>query len=198
MIDETHVCRVFLYDAGKWPLSFIFEFLNRHSPHFAKDVVLINEGLHHGTDDNSTLPTHLNAFRRYRAAVQRTGSWTMPRMIWVDTLAQHFSTPDGTYCRIPEGALVNDTCRAIPLSAFGEDESGPHNALAAPFVRGISDLHLEPDAPAVSHRSSAMAFAEGTTPQKRDCTHYCIPGAPQLWIFEVFRLLSRHEFLKMV
>jgi hypothetical protein len=175
LIDGTRVCRLPIMKGGGWRLQFVFEFLNRNYPNFAHDIVIFNYGLHYNVGVNSTLPHDLANFGVYRKAIKRSGSWNMPLTIWIDTLAQHFSTSGGTYS---EGAgLENDTCR--PTSAPG---IGPYNTLAAPFIEQISDAHLQ-----TWELTVPFHYAHR---RPGDCTHYCHPGVPELLILQLYRLLS--------
>jgi hypothetical protein len=181
LIDETEICGVTLMDGDRWRLPFVFEFLNRNFADFGSDVVIFNYGLHYEWVKPS-LPRDLANFALYRAAIKRSGSWDLPLTVWIDTLPQHFSTWDSSFKR--GLGLENDTCRALGLTAPGDH--GPFNALSAPLIGNISDLHLQ-----VWDLASPFHYAHY---KPGDCSHYCRPGVPELLIFQLYKLLSGHEF----
>jgi hypothetical protein len=158
-------------------VPFIFEFLNRNLPGFSKDVVILNCGLHYRELD-SGISLDLNNFAVYRAAIQRSGSWKMPLVVWADTLPRHFSTVSGGYAKGHE----NDTCRAFSPQV---GPRGPHNVISDPFIGNISDLHLK-----LWDVSRDLYYAHFNV---GDCTHYCRPGVQELSVYRLYQLLS-HEF----
>lgn len=180
LIDNTRVCEVPLMKGDASRLPFMFEFLNRNFAGFPSDIVIFNYGAHFWTT-NSTLADYLGKFALYRTAIKENGGLDMPLTVWADTLPRHFSTTTGEYR--PGAGLEADRCRALPPSS--QDDTGAHNAIAAPFVANMSDLHLK-----LWNLARPLHWGHFRI---GDCTHYCRPGLPELEVYALYKLLRQNQ-----
>lgn len=127
--------------------------------------------------------SELAALARY---MQASAAWLSTAAVWVDTSEQHFNTPGGRWAASVFGGGAGPLC--VPQGSVSGQVALPFNDVAAPFAAALGpggrlatgwagapqwDLHL------TCHPNG-----------KLDCTHWCQPGVPEVWLEALNSLLA--------
>ncbi|EFN58278.1 hypothetical protein CHLNCDRAFT_142251 [Chlorella variabilis] len=180
----TRVCTVRV-DVVEHVRELLFPAFRKHLPHFKRDLVVFNFGLHYpwpGAGGEA-----FDASPLYQALVAHALWWDeqraeLPPMIWMDTPVQHFKSPSGVRPpnnTVPYNCTMLDAwLRKEPLAMAG----GPYNAPLAGLIHYIADAHLQTWA--------ATAPMWGTH-LPGECSHWCHPSAYRLWMHLLNNML--HE-----
>lgn len=106
---------------------------------------MFNFGLHFATPGSNGTPANQSLLVQGLLGLAKwrlKHAAELPRLVWMDTPAQHFSTPDGSW---PAPGKPPFTCR--PLKAWHNGDrtataGGPFNAPIVPLVTQLADAHL--------------------------------------------------------
>ena len=144
--------------------------------HYYEDVMC--------TDDDCQV---LGPDSKYVRELRRLARWrarnraSLPQTVWMDTPPQHF--PGTGYWT---GSFRAKSCE--PLAAWQRGEAtaragGTWNAAAARLVPRLADAHLATWEASVGLWDSHMPG---------ECTHWCQPGAYQIWLYLLNGVLRDH------
>lgn len=136
------------------------------------------------TDDDCQV---LGPDSKYVRELRRLARWrarnraSLPQTVWMDTPPQHF--PGTGYWT---GSFRAKSCE--PLAAWQRGEAtaragGTWNAAAARLVPRLADAHLATWEASVGLWDSHMPG---------ECTHWCQPGAYQIWLYLLNGVLRDH------
>lgn len=180
--NETRICNLRLARTSNKEFQYVMEILAHAIPEFRHDVVVFNFGVHYRPVPY-LLIKDLQAVADYREEVRNTmGPGRLPLTLWIDTAPQHFSTAQGGYD--PDKNMTTDKC--APFSderlAINADR-GEFNAVSDPYLASVSDAHVR-----TWDMSKRAYFAHNRV---GDCTHYCRPGVPELWIYALTKTLAK-------
>lgn len=159
-----------------------------------KDFVILNLGLHNIPNYQSELRNIAVAFTDHKVK--------LPQPLWMDTPPQHFLTEFGEY---PSAFKPPFMCWYVgkadnkdPLKLSKDHQltsidpkyqqvadGGWRNIIARPVMSaaGIPVLQTWNESMLLwnYHRDSGAGW---------ECTHYCFPSAPQLWVYHLLRKLQ--------
>ena len=137
------------------------------------DVVVYNAGLH--KNDRTRLYQQLDNFGRELLA--QRGRHSLPRWVYVTTVTQHFATSDGQYSN---GRRSKRCQPSIPSNPRLESElSVLREGVNVDRILRVDDL----DAGALH-----VGAYDGS-----DCTHYCMPGVPDVTAHRLLELVHPHN-----
>ena len=137
------------------------------------DVVVYNAGLH--KNDRTRLYQQLDSFGRELLA--QRGRHSLPRWVYVTTVTQHFATSDGQYSN---GRRSKRCQPSIPSNPRLESElSVLREGVNVNRILRVDDL----DAGALH-----VGAYDGS-----DCTHYCMPGVPDVTAHRLLELVHPHN-----
>ncbi|KAI9001750.1 hypothetical protein DFJ74DRAFT_775454 [Hyaloraphidium curvatum] len=181
LLHGTRMCHLRIQRSSHRELPYTLEILARAVPHFSSDVFAFNLGVHYRPAQWQLAPD-LRVLAKYRAkAREAMGGGYLPRMVWLDTAPQHFSTAGGDYD--PARNLSADPCSPFSRGRLESADRGTFNALSDPLVQSISDAHA---------RTWEMAKRASHAHRRvGDCTHYCRPGVPELWVYALAGAVER-------
>jgi len=135
-------------------------------------------GTCHVPGKDSAYVSELRQLAAYRAAHRAS----LPRMLWMDTPPQHFpGTGDFS------GSFRAKECEPHKGWQSGDKVSragGTWNSAAAPLVPQLADAHLRTWEASVELWDSHMPG---------ECTHWCQPGAYQLWLYLLNKVLRDEQ-----
>jgi len=149
------------------------------------DVVILNEGVHHrkGRDDKELkrILGHIIATKRSIQRLQHLGV----KLLWRETLAQHFNTTTGAYPHHSFGDPLWLPCDQIPDPSFVIER----NQQVSSMVRGagisviptfnasmnVSSYNEHPSS-AITREEHVLEVNRTGVAQKADCTHFCEPS----------------------
>lgn len=178
---STRICYVRLTRADK-QLHYTLEILARAIPQFQHHILAFNVGLHYrntpwqlGRD-----LTDLAAFRARMREAMGPDDY-LPKMIWIDTPPQHFSLPRGEYLHTKN--TTADPCSPYDAARLERNDRGMFNSISDAFVANISDAHAQ-----TWDLAKRSYFAHARV---GDCTHYCRPGVPELWVYALTEALAK-------
>lgn len=164
-----------------------------------RDILVMNTGLHF----SSTYRTDLKEITAWHAKNYAS----LPFVIWRDTPPQHFDHVLGEYpgtkppftCKANVRGFLNLTADHTLLPWYhGEDkkllqaigitsQGGWRNQMANSIFRGsgvaMSLTWNETQPMHLFHRSNGAGY---------ECTHYCMPSAPQVWVHGLVQTLRSH------
>jgi len=155
--------------------SVSFRLTPRHERVFLgrDDVVVYNAGLHE--NDRTRLYQQLDSFGRELLA--QRGRHSLPRWVYVTTVTQHFATSDGQYSN---GRRSKRCQPSIPSNPRLESElSVLREGVNVDRILRVDDL----DAGALH-----VGAYDGS-----DCTHYCMPGVPDVTAHRLLELVHPHN-----
>ncbi|PSC75775.1 hypothetical protein C2E20_1281 [Micractinium conductrix] len=170
----TRVCGIRMYGPLKLRDQVLPQLI-KHAPNFSSDVLVFNIGLHFpkpGADGKPPAASALVRGMSLLSAWIRQHRAQLPKIVWMDTPAQHFETHDGSW----PGGPVPFKCR--PLHAWYKSDpdvlaGGPFNAPLAPLVPRFADGHL---------RAWNASVPLWEAHWRGECTHWCHPTAYQHWL----------------
>ena len=192
LVEDTHICYL-RADQPHTVLDLIFPILfSAGQPH---DLLILNVGLH-------TTPDYQNELARI-AAVYQEQQARLPDMLWMDTPPQHFLTDVGEY---PAGGekppfscwYIGKSHNQDPLRLSKDHQltttdpdyqhaadGGWRNIAARPVMAAAGIPVLQTWNESVMlwnyHRDNGAGW---------ECTHYCFPSAPQVWVYHLLRKLQ--------
>ncbi|KAI3433673.1 hypothetical protein D9Q98_003482 [Chlorella vulgaris] len=188
LVLGTRIC-VVRVDYAQHMRRFVLPALMQHVPRFKRDLVVMNAGLHYTRDVSCVegICQVPGPESRYVRELRKLVEWRAPRRnrlpktVWMETAPQHFPGTGywtGSY-RVTQGQSCEPLAawqRGAPVELAG----GNWNAAAAQFVPGLADAHLR------IWNASAPLW-DSHLPD--ECTHWCHPGAYQLWLYLLNDLL---------
>lgn len=181
LIKDTRICNVrmpSLIEDGFNKFEYAMEMLSRVYADFSSHLVVFNVGLHYRNSEDR-LSTDLQAVARSRRDQLSSGRRYLPKTIWMSTPAQHFRDARGGY----DASQVDKVCVPLNDEFLSRGDRGAFNTVSDPFVGNISDAQIDAwDA----SKTSYFAHLGGG-----DCTHYCHPGVPELWLFQLTKTLAK-------
>jgi hypothetical protein len=150
----------------------LFEFLllinanAHHTDH--QETLVLNFGLHKDTIDYHEIHHALERWQAYHPPTRRK-----LQLVWRDTSAQHF----------PEkGGLFN---RTVTLPCMPIDDM---RAAFTPYKDITRMLSEFPDVHRLPIWSVTAPRFDAHNP--RECTHWCLPGVPDVWVRLLYALLK--------
>ena len=140
---------------------------NAHKTHHQETLVL-NFGLHHEQTDYHEIYHALERWQAYRPPTRRK-----LQLVWRDTSAQHFPEKGGLFNRtVTLPCMPIDDMRA----AFT-----PYNDITR-MLSKFPEVHRLPIWSVTAPRFDAH--------NPRECTHWCLPGVPDVWVRLLYALLK--------
>ena len=94
---------------------------------------------------------------------------------------QHFDHPDGTG-EFASTARLADKRTCVPLNSSGSWRHAQEAAYVAPFAGAVLGVRQDGEAAWWAHTEGAPNAGGASA----DCTHYCMPGLPDLWASKLF------------
>ncbi|KAF6252526.1 hypothetical protein COO60DRAFT_1552723, partial [Scenedesmus sp. NREL 46B-D3] len=199
MMHDTRLCQIHAVQghllAGPWQqgnrsgpgvLPVLLESIARPD-----DIFVVHVGLWH---------------RRSRPEVCTNNfAGSFPNWFFMETPKQHFDSPDGDFDEAWVGARSGPfICQPVPGVALGPNGSVAAQAgseQVAAVVHGTwrnAAVHsvLErqygmPVLPVYNSTVTAWEYHRNNS-QGRECSHYCFPSAPQLWVWTLKKSLDAH------
>lgn len=101
------------------------------------------------------------------------------------TSLQHFNTSDGGYLG---KHTTPPECVSLPSSSARGSMAVRHNRLAAPHVPQLGPAHLQTWQASIPGWDQHHGWKYG-----QDCTHWCQPGMPELWLPLLNKLLAERR-----
>jgi hypothetical protein len=180
MDGKTRICYVRLTRSSHKELQYTMEILSRAIPHFRHHFLAFNFGLHYRPTPWQ-LERDLVDLAEFRLKMRETmGADYLPRMIWIDTPPQHFTTPRGEYEAGKN--LTTDACAPYDKTRLERNDRGMFNTISDSLIANISDAHAQTWD--FAKRSWFAHMRVG------DCTHYCRPGVPELWVYALAKAVK--------
>lgn len=161
----------------------------------SRDCVILNVGLHFIPDYASEIGKIATAFSEQRL--------NLPQLLWMDTPPQHFLTEFGEYPRDLSKPpfscwYIGKADNKDPLTLSKDHQlttidpkyqhvadGGWRNIIARPLMlsAGIPVLQIWNESTLLwnYHRDNGAGW---------ECTHYCFPSAPQVWVYHLLRKLQ--------
>jgi hypothetical protein len=170
---STQICHIRMPRLEHQGFQNLTDVLAAHHGDFSKDFVVLNSGLHYYANRNQLAEDlmQLAIFRNNR--VNKSGQSALPLTIWMDTPPQHFGTPDGGYNHTIR-TLNTTECSPFTPAILASNYRGPFNSISDLHAQHISDIQMS-----VWDVSRLAHFAHA---RPGDCTHFCRPGVPELWV----------------
>jgi hypothetical protein len=133
-----------------------------------QETLVVNYGLHHETTLYEEIHSTLQRWQVYRPPTGRK-----LRLVWRDTSPQHFAQkPDGGFHGVKHG----------PCVAIGDMRAAwePYQNMTA-ILSEFPEIHRLPIWSITAPRFDAHGF---------ECTHWCLPGVPDVWVQLLYALLK--------
>ena len=111
----------------------------------------------------------------------------LPLAFWKDISAQHFKTATGAY-EGRDNLQTGCVSLAKHLEGVGQKptrDADTLNALCLPFFRAAGSI-------IVSDNDLTTDLWEYH--RKGECTHFCFPSAPQIWVHTFYRSMLKHRW----
>jgi hypothetical protein len=150
----------------------LFEFLllinanAHHTDH--QETLVLNFGLHHDQTDNHEIYHALERWQAYHPPTRRK-----LQLVWRDTSPQHFPEKGGLFNRtVTLPCMPIDDMRA----AFT-----PYNDITR-MLSKFPEVHRLPIWSVTAPRFDAH--------NPHECTHWCLPGVPDVWVRLLYALLK--------
>ncbi|KAG5193151.1 hypothetical protein JKP88DRAFT_256370 [Tribonema minus] len=153
----------------------------RHALVPRRDVLVANLGTH--MRKNEQAPHVRQVLDKWTAPADAA---RLPLLIYRETAPQHFrgTSPAGEYDAV---AAIGAACQAtIDLDAY---------SLSTPERRGLAGRVPFVAANPWSAEAGALHVAAGVlgvAKNTQDCTHWCLPGVPDVWSAQLFNYLRAH------
>lgn len=160
-----------------------------------QDLLVMNVGLHYSPRYEQEVKGIANFYNKNRPQ--------LPIMVWMDTPPQHFETTFGEYPKDPWGPpymcwFVGKTAGKNPLKLSSDHQltttdpayqsvadGGSRNIMSRPIMAAYDIPVLQTWNETTDlwnyHRDNGAGW---------ECTHYCFPSAPQVWVHHLFVLLE--------
>jgi hypothetical protein len=103
-------------------------------------------------------------------------------VVWMETPAQHFQTPEGGYTETLALTPKPRKCGKLSNKTIYETK-GPFNAVTEPLKALLGNYSLD-----IWEASAKMYYAHI---RATDCTHWCHPSSYQVWVHLLYRLLVK-------
>lgn len=186
LMNETRICYVRIVTLYHKEFEYTMELLAHAIPMFRHHVVVFNVGVHYSSKMYQ-LSRDLDAVAKYRQVVrQAMGNDSLPLMLWIDTAPQHVSTPPGEYDSRKN--VTSDMCSPFSDAQLTSTNRGTFNAISDDFVFNISDAHVRTwELAKRSYFSHSPRVGDSSYD---DCTDYCRPGVPELWVYMLTKTLA--------
>ena len=148
------------------------------------DVVVMNLGVHYNRDDAADLKKHAKLIAKLVADKEL---FPPRELVWRETTAQHFHTPDGSFESTKNAhQFRSKPCAATTAlpAANATKHASWRDDISAPILEPVSTLTLRlgmlsATVPPILHRGGA------------DCTHYCGTFVPDVYAEFLAALLLR-------
>ena len=163
-----------------------------HSP----DVLVVSSGRHHspieslhaalwrqwgGTNDSSVATQRANFHSAFREALLARERAQLPplQLLFQQAEPQHFPTADGGFDSSSRGKSIG-LRQCTPLQTLGAGVGLLERQLVLPYLSAMGAQVLETNA--LSEGAWwAHTYSAPTPSGNSDCTHYCMPGVPDVW-----------------
>ncbi|KAF8060065.1 Zeaxanthin epoxidase [Scenedesmus sp. PABB004] len=168
----------------------------------ADDVFVLHFALWHRASRRAQYEALLHALGRFVAARRSA----FPHVFWMEMPKQHFAdSPDGDFDEAWVGTRDGPwACRAVPGVSRGRDgaaRAAPGDAVAAAVANGtwrnvaardiLSRQYGVPLVPIYNTTVAAWAWHRNNS-KGTECSHFCMPSAPQLWLPVLRDALAAH------
>mmetsp|Transcript_32958 Transcript_32958/g.52795 ORF Transcript_32958/g.52795 Transcript_32958/m.52795 type:complete len:341 (+) Transcript_32958:1160-2182(+) len=179
---QARVCNIKMtqhYSSSRWRCGNAFRCMRNRLEH--DDILVANFGTWYSKqEDSKSLKSDFLSFRQDSKGLRGV------RIIWWETPAQHFDTRTGLFDR-----TVTLETRCVD---FNRSDAG---ALTEARWRIDSLLQLQRFTPLSTFESSLRADASAHIGSiggsKPDCTHWCVPGLPSIWVQFLYEELTNHN-----
>lgn len=145
------------------------------------DVVVFSAGLHNTRDSNVARLIELLDCIDDAKAQNKTLHW--PRIVYLRSSPQHFWSPNGAY--LPKGGIINEASQNGEKCRDSIDKNA-HARLQEDIEKfghriPILGAHLDVESMGSYHIASIKYL------ERNDCTHWTMPGVPDLYSGEIAR-----------
>ncbi|CAL8460652.1 g182 [Coccomyxa elongata] len=182
--DETRVCyvRVHLVEEIAHP---VLRVIKREAHGANRDIAVINSGLHYGIGD----PKYEEGFAFLKNFIAEHRD-ELPHIVWKDTSPQHFEYHNGYYWWVDnsKGKTVGpppEKCRA-----FTEEELQSEEIIAGGWYNEIAFRHMKEAGVTIFDAYKITLPMWQMHMKDKDCTHFCNPGAYEVWTYLLSDLLK--------
>jgi hypothetical protein len=172
LVDGTRICHLWTTHAEE--LMDILQVIGRNP----REYVVTNFGLHKNSlpRNSETLKEQL---RRWSAMC---ADGDCARLVWRETSPQHFHTPGGLF----DEALKNKNQWCAPHMAEHAALADKYNIENRPVLLRFQSARF--------HVLPVWAVAaEKWNFHAADCTHWCMPGMPDLWLRMLYSMMKAHS-----
>lgn len=192
LVEGTHICYLRADQAHTVHELVLPLLMKLGTP---EDIMVLNVGLHY----SPTYEQELQAI----AAFHDKHKTKMPTLIWMDTPPQHFETPLGEYPKDHWGPpykcwYIGKTADKNPLRLSSDHQLttiDPEYQVAADggwrniLSRAIMHNHFVPVLQIWNETTDLWNYHRDNG-AGWECTHYCFPSAPQVWVHHLFVMLQ--------
>ena len=168
VLAGTRLC----FDRTDHPEMFLTEVLPWMRKHaLTSDIMVLNFGLH------GMLPPDAYAVAHYMKRYKDT----LPFAMWKDVSATHFNSSDGGF---PGKEVLQYPCVPRPTAAEHSGLTYWLNSVTLPIIEA-ADIPIIAD----SQQTEALYNYH----RAGECTHFCFPSAPQIWVHTLYQTLLKHQ-----
>jgi hypothetical protein len=162
------------------------------------DLFVVNFGLWHGTSVAEAYRQHLHEL----GAFFKANRPTFPNVFWMQTPKQHFDSSDGDYkdewVGVRKGPFDCQPIRNVRLDKWGllQQEDNTTDPVAAYVMDGTWRNLMAQEILGRQYGMPIVPVYNVTVPawdkhranaNGQECSHYCHPGIPQLWVYTLMR-----------
>ncbi|WIA13627.1 hypothetical protein OEZ85_007191 [Tetradesmus obliquus] len=168
-----------------------------------EDIFVVHVGLWHRRSRPQVYDSHLHALGRLYSNQKSK----FPHWLFMETPKQHFDSPDGDFeedwVGVRSGPFTCQPVQGVTLSADGSAAAAAAGSSehAAAVVRGtwrneavqaiLGKQYGMPVLPIYNSTVTAWEYHRNNL-QGKECSHYCFPSAPQLWVWTLKKALDEH------
>jgi len=175
---------------SKGPVHLVVSSGHHHPPSESLYSALLRQW--GGTNDSMALG-HRSAFI---AAARRSSHDPPVRILFQQAEPQHFPTADGGFYTGGQGRTARlQQCEPLDAASIGRRVGTLERALVLPYLVQIQGGVLETNT-ASEAAWWAHTYAAPTPSGNSDCTHWCMPGLPDVWATMLLEQLARDNVVQ--
>ncbi|KAF6251417.1 hypothetical protein COO60DRAFT_619659 [Scenedesmus sp. NREL 46B-D3] len=205
MPQRTRLCQIHaiqgdLFIEGNRTKIGVLPLLQQSMAHF-HDIFIVNFGLWHGETKQPEYKQNLHQLGKFYTDTKAK----FPNLFWMETPKQHFDSVDGDY-KVPwigkrKGPFTCQPVQGLSMDADGALHADAGNAVAEFVMQGswrnimardiLAKKYKLPFIPVYNSSATAWQFHRVNF-DGQECSHYCHPSIPQLWVWVLKQTLQRH------
>ncbi|WIA13604.1 hypothetical protein OEZ85_007170 [Tetradesmus obliquus] len=205
MPQRTRLCQVHtiqgdLFIEGNRTKIGVLPLLQQSMAH-PNDIFIVNFGLWHGETKQPEYKDNLHQLGKFYTATKDK----FPNLFWFETPKQHFDSADGDY-KVPwigtrKGPFTCQPVQGLSMDKDGALHAEAGNAVAAYVMKGswrnimareiLIEQYKLPVIPVYNSSATAWQFHRVNF-DGQECSHYCHPSIPQLWVWVLKQTLQKY------